>query len=611
MKTFFNYIFLFASNEKSKKLCLLITSISCNIFAALSEGISITLIFFALTAASNSASINDYMPFFLKNLKDTTWINFIFYNFKAFNAFLFFIIIAILFQFVRAGAALIGKYCLELIRIDVQTATEYKIYSQFLKFKFPFINKFKIGDLADYIQSPRSCFFSLGRSFHLIFQSFFIGLVLISIMLFISTKLTFCIFAFYSLIFLIQKKLIIKLKNYSKANADKIAEYSKQSMQNLNGIRLIYTFQKQNSALAQIKTILNNIKTNNKKVAFLDLFIYFFNETSGIILVAIALTSGFFILKNEKIFLELILTFLGASYRLAGKLQDFFYNISLIACHFGSINRIYKLLRIKDEDEKNGTIQIDKFNKLSFHNLHLKYPNTPYSALKDLSFNIDKGETIAFVGTSGAGKSSIIDLIIRLYLPTKGQIKVNDIDLNELEMTNWRNHLGVVSQETFVFNDSIKNNLLFANPNSSHEDILKASKMAFAHDFILKLPNGYDTIIGEKGYKLSGGEKQRLSIARALIKKPSIIIFDEATNNLDSQTEKYIQNTISTLQSTNQTLIIITHRLPSIQNADKIIFIKNGQLSGVGNHHQLLKDNKFYFSLWKSSINHEDIANVY
>ena len=234
---------------------------------------------------------------------------------------------------------------------------------------------------------------------------------------------------------------------------------------------------------------------------------------------------------------------------------------------------------------------------VTFKNVSFHY-DEKRKIIKDISFKIYPNQTVAIVGPTGAGKSTISKIFFRFYDPTSGTILIDNQDIRKVTQKSLRKQIAVVPQDTVLFNETLFYNISYGNPNSSKEEIVQVTKMAKLHDFIENLPDGYNTIVGERGLKLSGGEKQRVAIARALLKKPKIFFFDEATSSLDTKTEKEIQNNLENL-SKNITTIIIAHRLSTVKNADNIIVLDNGEIAETGNHKKLLELNGLYSNLWK------------
>ena len=251
-------------------------------------------------------------------------------------------------------------------------------------------------------------------------------------------------------------------------------------------------------------------------------------------------------------------------------------------------------------DENLPDLRINDAN-IKFENVSFQYLNTEKRAVKKINLNIKGGTMVAFVGHSGAGKSTIINLLPRFYEPQEGKIFIDNQDIYNIKLTSLRRNLSLVSQDVVLFDNTIKENILYADPLASDEDIKIASKFAAADEFINKLPNGYETLVGENGVKLSGGQKQRISIARAILKKAPIILLDEATSSLDAESEQIVQNAITNLTK-NKTTLVIAHRLSTIHNADLIYVLKNGLIVSSGNHDYLIKNSEDYKSLYQKQL---------
>ncbi len=270
-----------------------------------------------------------------------------------------------------------------------------------------------------------------------------------------------------------------------------------------------------------------------------------------------------------------------------------FYNIQK---GMASAERILKIL-----DAENTIIELPDAKSVSSFNNSIEYKSIVFAyqkepVLKDVSVKIEKGQTIAIVGPSGAGKSTFVDLLPRFYDPIGGEILLDDINTKNLKLHDLRQLMGIVTQEPILFNDTVFNNIAFGMPNATKDDVIAAAKVANAHDYVIKMEHGYDTIIGDRGSKLSGGERQRLTIARAVFKNPPILILDEATSSLDTESEKLVQDALYNLMK-NRTSIVIAHRLSTIQNADFILVLQNGKIVEQGNHLQLLAKNGLYTKL--------------
>lgn len=262
-----------------------------------------------------------------------------------------------------------------------------------------------------------------------------------------------------------------------------------------------------------------------------------------------------------------------------------------------SLERIDEVLEINDTIlESNSPITNPVFkNTLNFNMVNFAYQNNT-NVLHDLSFSIKKGDTVALVGESGSGKSTISDLIPRFYDVDSGYISIDETNIKDIKIDSLRALISIVSQESVLFNDTIKNNISFGKINATEDEIIKAAKIANAHEFIESLENGYDTNIGDRGNKLSGGQKQRISIARAVLADTPIMIFDEATSALDTESEKVVQDALDNLMA-NRTSLVIAHRLSTIRDADKIIVLQKGKIVEVGNHDELIAKKGYYHSL--------------
>ena len=259
------------------------------------------------------------------------------------------------------------------------------------------------------------------------------------------------------------------------------------------------------------------------------------------------------------------------------------------------IERIGEIMAV--EPEKQGGEEIEVRGDIVFDNVHFRYPSSENDALNGVDISVRHGEIVALVGYSGAGKSTFVDLVAGFWCPTEGTIYIDGKDIRTLSLQSLRRYIGTVTQDIVLFDDTIRENILFGSPGATEEEIIEAAKAAFAHDFIMELPDGYDTQIGERGVKLSGGQKQRITIARAIIRNPSILILDEATSSLDTESEHQVQKALERLMH-GRTTIVIAHRLSTIQKATRIAVMSGGRIIQEGTHEELLAHGGLYKELY-------------
>jgi ATP-binding cassette subfamily B protein len=266
-----------------------------------------------------------------------------------------------------------------------------------------------------------------------------------------------------------------------------------------------------------------------------------------------------------------------------------------------SQKRINEFLQEEPEIQNNSTKTFNCEGNIEFKNVSITYDDTRIEALKNISFSVKKGETVAFLGKTGAGKSSIVNLVSRLYDVNSGLITIDAIPIKEINLTDLRKAIGFVPQDPFLFSDSISSNIKFGYNKATTQEIINAAKKAVVHQNIVDFKDGYNTILGERGVTLSGGQKQRVSIARAIIKNPQILIFDDCLSAVDTETEERILTNLEDL-SKNKTTFIISHRVSSAKNADKIIILDGGEIIQQGSHNQLINQKGYYKELYEQQL---------
>lgn len=280
---------------------------------------------------------------------------------------------------------------------------------------------------------------------------------------------------------------------------------------------------------------------------------------------------------------------------------------SLVQEAEASQKRINEFLKIEPEIKNNTSNPAEIKGKIEFKNVGFTYEDTNIKALKNISFTVNSGETVAILGKTGSGKSTILTLISRLYDIEKGQLLIDNQPIHEVNLDDLRDHIGVVPQDAFLFSDSIKNNIKFGNEGATDEQVIEAAKKAVVHDNIINFANGYETVLGERGITLSGGQKQRVSIARALIKNAPILLLDDCLSAVDTETEEAILNNLLVFCK-DKTTIIVSHRISSAKNADKIIILEEGTIIQQGTHNQLIEQDGYYKELYLKQLAEKEIS---
>ncbi len=385
------------------------------------------------------------------------------------------------------------------------------------------------------------------------------------------------------------------LRKYANRMQVAMADFTTVLQETLSGIRIIKGYNYEENIKKKFLDKTNKYYRSSIKFQSVISLVPSLNEIFAIIALVVVFLVGGNSVLNGKMRGEDLMLFLFALFSIMSPIATIVHNISQFQRGLISIKRVFNILE-QDRKVISTNEKPAKFNEeLVFDNVSFSY-NTEL-VLKDISIHIKKGKKIALVGASGSGKSTVVDLLIRFYDPTSGEILMDGVNIKEYDLKSYRKLFGFVSQEIILFNDTIKNNIIIGNPEATDDEILEACKISNSYNFIMRLPDGLDTIIGERGVMLSGGERQRLAIARAIIRKPEILIFDEATSSLDSESEKVVQEAIDSVLK-SKTAIIVAHRLSTIVNADEILVFDNGKIVERGNHQQLLAKQGLYYKLY-------------
>lgn len=566
-----------------------------NFCAALLEGISFSMLLLALSYLNGEGAITS-LPFNILFSK----ISFL-SNYSSLEKFSFFILLSIFLQCLRSLLGYIGQMMSVSIGALLQSEIQGGVFKQIFHLSFSCVSRYKSGELIDYASMPTHFIVQMMDGIHRSLVSILMIFSLVVMMSYLSWPLTGISFFLFGIFVITQRCILKKITNFSQHHSIKITEIMNHTVQMLNSLRAIFVFNRQKRVLGDVDKNLKAIAQSTKQLNYWVQLVQPFNDTMGIVLVGTVLVIGPFFLKHGVFpVLPSLLTFLTLTYRLSTRLQIFMIGIRDAIFHYGSFKKMEEILSTEDKEfVLQQGVQFSGLKKeIIFDHISFRYSESIKPALDQIFLRIPKGKMVAFVGTSGSGKSTLLDLLLCLFVPTSGKILVDGVDLSLFHIGSWRDHLGVVSQDTTLFNDTIEANIAFGNPEASKEKIIESAIQAYAHPFIEELPEGYKTIIGEQGYRLSGGEKQRLSLARALVRNPQILILDEATSNLDSHSEYLIQKTIGRLKQ-SKTLILIAHRLSTVADADCIYVLDQGKLKERGTHKELVQKRGFYAKLWQ------------
>mgnify|MGYP003685105075 FL=1 len=480
----------------------------------------------------------------------------------------------------------------DLVQSSVKKLRE-KMYQKILVLPMSFFSDERKGNLLSTFSADlKETELAIKATTNAIFKDPFYVIGYFATLFIISFKLTFFIVLFLPIAGLIISKISNGLKKRSKKGQENLGDLLSLTEETLFGLRIIKSFNAQSFINNKFERKSNSLY---KLMLGINRRIYLaspISEFLGVLATSGVLLYGGNLVLNEFIQPDVFIGYLILFSQLISPFKSISKAVYDSSQGIAALERIEKIT-LQDQLIKNspGTPQPISFNKeISFNNVSFKYNQE--QVLENISFKIKKGETVAIVGHSGAGKSTIADLLIRFYDVVEGSINIDNINVKKINLSQLRNLMGVVTQDSILFNDTVINNIAFG-VEIENSQVLESAKMANADEFIQNLDEKYETFIGDAGNKLSGGEKQRLSIARAIYKNPEILILDEATSSLDTKSEKAVQEALNRLMK-NRTSLVIAHRLSTIQNADKIIVLDNGKIVEKGSHKELVAKNSFY-----------------
>jgi subfamily B ATP-binding cassette protein MsbA len=490
---------------------------------------------------------------------------------------------------------------LYMVQLNIVKDIRDKLYIHIQGLSLGYFHKEKTGSITSTIINDVE---QLQSSLSIAFQKLFVEpiniLIFATLLFIISWKLALIAIVIIPLAGIAIIAIGKSIRRKSRRTQKKISHIMQILGETLSSIRIVKAFVNEKEEIKKFSMETANYLNLHLKRAKLDLIAAPITESFGVVIGVILLWyGGTEVILQKGLIPEDFIRFILILFSILGPIKQM-SNVNIkIQAGAASAERIFKLLDTKPQIvEIKNPINMGKFKtSLEFKDVHFEYQEGGELVLDNIGFKINKGEVVALVGASGSGKSTIADLIPRFYDTTTGKITIDGNNIKNISLSSLRNNMGIVTQEVILFNDSIRNNISYAQGEKSDDLVKEAAKAANALDFIENTPNGFETVVGERGVKLSGGQKQRIAIARALLKNPSILILDEATSALDTESEKKVQTAIESLMK-DRTALIIAHRLSTVQKADKIIVIENGKVAEIGSHESLFKKNGIYKRLY-------------
>lgn len=496
-----------------------------------------------------------------------------------------------------------GTYLVNYAGYGLITEIRNSLYHSILKRSASFFQKHTTGTLVSTIISDiERVQFAMSSVMAEFLQQLFTFVFLVALVIVLGKQLAWLLLLFVPFIIFSSTKIGRRTRTTTRRGQDKLADIQNILHETITGNRIVKAFNMENWEFARFRKASQRLfRANLRSVAassisspLMDIF--------GAIAISLLLLLGREQVIHGAMKPEDFVAFIIAVFKLYDPVRKFALFHNSFQQALGASSEIFRFMDVQDEvREKPGAPALPPFSrKISFENVSFCYESdgVQREVLRNITLDVNAGEILALVGSSGAGKSTLVSLVPRFFDVTAGRIAVDGRDLREVSLASIRAQIGVVTQETVLFNDTLRNNIAYGQPGISQKQVEAAAQAALAHDFIMDLPNAYETVIGEKGVRLSGGERQRIAIARALLKNAPILILDEATSALDNESEALVQSALQNLMQ-GRTVIVIAHRLSTVRRADGIVVIENGTVADIGSHEELMQKLGTYRRLYE------------
>ncbi len=401
-----------------------------------------------------------------------------------------------------------------------------------------------------------------------------------------------------------------RLRKLATRGQERIGDMASALQEALTGIRVVKTFGREEAEGARFQHSNRAYLRATMKGVQVSSLVSSHMEVIGVLGVAMIIWYGGYLVIDGEMTPGAFFSFLAAMFMAYTPIRRLAGANNTIQQALSAAERVFGVLDLENEQDRDrGLRELSPITRaLEFRGVTFQYDGTEQPALRDINLSMSAGEVVALVGSSGSGKTTLANLVPRFYEPTRGMILLDGQNTREGTLKSLRRQIGIVSQDTVLFDETVRNNIAYGKLDAAEHELVEAAQAAYAHDFIQRLPDGYDTVIGENGVKLSGGERQRLAIARAILRDPPILILDEATSSLDSESERIVQLALSNLMR-NRTTLVIAHRLSTVQNADRIIVLDRGRIVETGSHEELLRNGGRYQRLHAIQFQNAELAH--